>query len=742
MLPRAIRRRIDNAYLEHVLKIPRAHLNGSQEPGETAALVSFVVPVYDRTDLLRRSVHSLLHQTYGNIEVILVTDGSPPETLAVVEELSTDPRVRVFHYEDNSGNAIRGRNRGIQEARGAYIAFHDSDDIADPNRVLFTLRIFAKTRCAAVYGDWKRRFEDGAPQRDEGAWWSDDFNIASELRENILCQSAVTVRRDALLDVGGLKPSMEYREDHELWCRLAFFGYRFEVLHKPITTLCIHGGNNENRFIKETDYWRRKMLQEYTRRGSLPLSIGCVVEGDADGEAYEHVMHLGRKGHRITFIVSDPGKVAEIEAMVRRLPMDSPEMEVAVASPHLVRDTAFDVCIAASVGDLDMLEDVRAHHKIFFHGGTHCWAMELSDNDLRSLSGTVRTKDETVGLLERNARSCNDASLAAPDWLGTFISDTIRKRALGAFPYPDNLPHLPIPSSEAEHVSEDLPPVDIVIPCYNHGKYLMEAVRSALGQTYPNTRVIVVDDASTDPYTKEVMQNLPSSVTLVRNPKNKGLSGARNAGIAASRKGYILPLDADDRIDSQYVAKAVQVFQSDPSVGIVYSQGTLFGERRGPWNLPKYTVGRELYMNCIHCSALFAYEDWQKVGGYDESIRTLYEDWDFWLTLIGAGCKVRHIKERLFHYRIRGKSMSRGIDPMVELHARTALFTKHHDLYVRYAAEFLAYIHGQHFDRNEADLLSPVEKELHELRRSLSVRVGFLVTAPARMVYEGLRRLW
>ena len=89
------------------------------------------MPVYNCTWELKESIESILHQTYLNYELIIVTDGSPTETMKIVNSYKNHPKVRIFHYFKQSGNAVRGRNKGIKEAKGEYIAFQDSDDVAD-----------------------------------------------------------------------------------------------------------------------------------------------------------------------------------------------------------------------------------------------------------------------------------------------------------------------------------------------------------------------------------------------------------------------------------------------------------------------------------------------------------------------------------------------------------------------------------------------------------------------------------
>ena len=215
----------------------------------------------------------------------------------------------------------------------------------------------------------------------------------------------------------------------------------------------------------------------------------------------------------------------------------------------------------------------------------------------------------------------------------------------------------------------------IVIPCYNQANYLTDAIESALAQTYHDVEVIVVNDGSPDD-TSEVARRYP--VVLVEQ-ENKGLSGARNAGIAASTGQFILPLDADDMIHPTYIEKAVPLFTT--GVGIVRAYQQNFGDDTTAYALPEVrTVYDILPRNAICCCSVFRQDLWEKVGGFDEGMRSGYEDWEFWIRILAKRKQVRTIPEVLFFYRKHGRSM---VDDAVEQHADifNYIVTKHRRLY-------------------------------------------------------------
>lgn len=194
--------------------------------------------------------------------------------------------------------------------------------------------------------------------------------------------------------------------------------------------------------------------------------------------------------------------------------------------------------------------------------------------------------------------------------------------------------------------------VTIVIPCYNGGEHLDEAVQSALAQTYPNIEIVIVDDGSTDQATLDLLRGHKWPRTRVFHQKNSGPASARNLAISEALGEYILPLDSDDRIELTYVEKAVQVLEANPGVGIVYCRALKFGAENGPWTLPPYTLRELVIDNVIFVSSLFRKDDWKCVGGFNESLRSGIEDYDFWVKIVALGREVFQLNEYLFHYRV------------------------------------------------------------------------------------------
>jgi glycosyltransferase involved in cell wall biosynthesis len=222
--------------------------------------------------------------------------------------------------------------------------------------------------------------------------------------------------------------------------------------------------------------------------------------------------------------------------------------------------------------------------------------------------------------------------------------------------------------------------VSIIIPCYNHGQFIADAIDSVMNQTYRDFEIIVVNDGSTDPYTNRLLESYQSCCRLIVTG-NQGVGAARNTGIGESTGSYILPLDADDRIADSYLEKAVAVLDTNPNVGIVYCRAEFFGETTGKWELPEYSFPEILLGNMIFCSGFYRKSDWQTVNGYNSNMKYCWADYDLWLSLIELGREVLCLPETLFFYRQRSGSMNKSITREQVIASYEQLFRNHSKLY-------------------------------------------------------------
>lgn len=204
--------------------------------------------------------------------------------------------------------------------------------------------------------------------------------------------------------------------------------------------------------------------------------------------------------------------------------------------------------------------------------------------------------------------------------------------------------------------------LSIVIPCYNQGAYLKDALDSLALLDKSQVEVIIVNDGSSDDYTNSYLEELSRQGYHVIFQDNQGLGAARNSGIKAASGKYVLPLDADNKIFPDYVTGSVSVLENDEEVAVVYGNAEYFGDKKGvlkpgPFNLQQLMLG-----NYIDACAVIRKAVIDEVGYYENMKIMGYEDWDLWLRIALKGYKFHYIDKILFSYRVHRSSMMRTLN--------------------------------------------------------------------------------
>ena len=272
--------------------------------------------------------------------------------------------------------------------------------------------------------------------------------------------------------------------------------------------------------------------------------------------------------------------------------------------------------------------------------------------------------------------------------------------------------------------------VSIIAPCYMQAEFLAETLDSVLSQTYPNWECIIVNDGSPDNTEEIALKYVQKDARFKYLYKeNSGVSDTRNVGIKQSKGEYILPLDADDKIDSTYIEKALNVFDHNPETKLVYCQAELFGVETGLWDLPKYNYQQLLRYNQIFCSCIYRRKDYDKTNGYNTNMTYGNEDWDFLISLLSPTDIVYQIEQPLFYYRIKKTSrnkevtdkLSQMILQMMLNHAD--LYKDSMDLMVNYWAEGVDY-----------------KEECRKVHASYAYRLGKFLLKPFSFIRKHISR--
>jgi glycosyltransferase involved in cell wall biosynthesis len=239
-----------------------------------------------------------------------------------------------------------------------------------------------------------------------------------------------------------------------------------------------------------------------------------------------------------------------------------------------------------------------------------------------------------------------------------------------------------------KHRTSDNPLVSISIPCYNYGRYLGDAIESALKQTYKPVEIIVVNDGSSD-NTVEVAHRYP--VTLITQ-SNIGAARTFNKCISSSTAEYCVILSADDKIASTYVEKTMQMISMSPDIAFVYTNVTLFGAENRVYSLPEYSLTALKKDNFINGSALMKKSAFMQTNGFDPKLSVL-EDWDLWLSFAEKGFYGKLLPEPLLFWRRHSTGSRNTLNTKADRGARWRIIKKHRRLYTLLELSFERFHH-------------------------------------------------
>ncbi len=273
------------------------------EIAQKRSKVSVVIPTYNRVSTVVRAIESVLTQTYQDLEIIVVDDGSTDNTHEVIRRLH-DPRLRYIRHDGNRGGSA-ARNTGIEASTGEYIAFLDSDDEWLPQKLEKQVYLLQRSDSSvgAVYSGFVVINEHGertniSIPKYRGAILKDLFSVNS-----VGTVSTVMIRRECVSQVGAFDSAMVSCQDWDMWIRLAKH-YKFDFV--PEVLVYYHFGHNG----QITKDWRAaahghlRIVEKYLndvkglprrQRADALFSLGSYLVEFGLHPHYSRLMRLGRQ---------------------------------------------------------------------------------------------------------------------------------------------------------------------------------------------------------------------------------------------------------------------------------------------------------------------------------------------------------------------------------------------------------------------------------------------------------------
>lgn len=272
--------------------------------------------------------------------------------------------------------------------------------------------------------------------------------------------------------------------------------------------------------------------------------------------------------------------------------------------------------------------------------------------------------------------------------------------------------------------------VSIIIPCYNDAQFIEQAVESAINQTYPHKEIIVVDDGS-NAETKNVLKKLEPRISKLITQNNQGQSTARNTGIKIAKGNFILVLDSDDYFEPTFCEEAVKVFNVDNTIKIVTCHATLlYTDNKKETYVPRGgDISSFMYQNSALGTSMFKKSDWESVGGYDETMRNGFEDWEFFIHLLKYGGISFVINKPLYTYRKRELSTTTRANT-IRYDLWNYIFTKHKDLYESDFDNFTSFLLNK---------IKQVENTQLRYKQKIDYKIGNFLLRPLRFLKSFLK---
>lgn len=218
--------------------------------------------------------------------------------------------------------------------------------------------------------------------------------------------------------------------------------------------------------------------------------------------------------------------------------------------------------------------------------------------------------------------------------------------------------------------------IEAVITSYNQGPMILEAVQSLCNQTLIPEKVIIVDDGSTDEYSLNILNEIEKNTDLlipvvIHYQENGGVSSARNAGIKKSQASMLLILDGDDKLEPTYIEYVSNLLCDNPSMVAASSWMHTFGVLDAVVRPTGGNIVPFLSHNCCPATHILRREVYEQCGGYDESMRSGFEDWDFFLSMLETApeANIGMVEKPLINYRTAPasanvKSMNKRLELM------------------------------------------------------------------------------
>lgn len=645
-----------------------------------APRVSVVVTCFNLGEYVAEALASVKAQTLPDVETVIIDDGSTdPYTAMRLDALAADGW-RVIRTENRGLPAAR--NLGIRESRAEFICCLDADDRLRPTYLQKAVAALEANGRAGFVTCFYELFDGG-----EGRYCYPRPRLPRMLARNEAVVASV-FRRDAWAAAGGYCESLPAMQDWDLWISILEKGWEGEFLPEVLFDYRIRTGSMYFETRKPGNY-ARILAMIHSRHADLYEKYAADVFRLMARQFAENVEYARRKDDAL---LSAEREARRLEAKLLSaggaqrcgLPREAPVF-APVAPPSRLRTTMWALLqVMQPRGSWRAARNLLLFVRTWLRREARTvWRQHFETDSYLSgrpdvaaarvvpvihylLAGAWENADpspgfSTTGYWKRNP------DVAADGW-NPLLHFAAFGRSEGRIAVPASIP---APGAVFDAMAAQpgsataSPVVSVVIPCFNLGRYVEEAVWSVLRQTWRDLEVIIVEGGSTDPETLERVRRLERAplpgVRVLYRDKPCLAGDNRNFGISHARGRYVCCLDADDMLDPSFLETALFVAEFG-DYDFVYPSLKEFGSSLGQWIVDDPSWPCILQENRVSTAALFRREMWGQLGGFRDWAKGseyVPEDWDFWIRAVAAGFRGKAIRDTLMKYRVLPGSLSR-----------------------------------------------------------------------------------
>lgn len=699
--------------------------------------VSVLVTLYNYAAYIRQCLDSVAaSQTEGlpsGFEVVVINDCSTDNSAQIVRNYleHTDTPICLVNKQFNTGLAD-ARNLGLRLARAPYVFILDADNWIHPNCLTTLYQAIQTSDRAAAYG-MIQRF---APDQSEelGLLSYQDWDVHELIRCPYIDAMAM-FNRQILLSLGGYSTELIHYgwfgwEDYDLWLKLAEAEHHCQFVPEILSEYRVHSGsmiNTTNLYASAiAEYLKKKFKFLVEKYDNFDLLFGHLLERPPSIEAQQaaQIQQLSQQlqesqNHANQQIQQLSQQLQQTQAQLQNTHAQLQDTQTQLQNTHAqlqdtqtqLQDTQTQLreTHAQSKRQLDRFQKHIDHVE-----------SELQFRDLELQFATTE-RDQYKGRLQ--AIESSKFWQMRSQWL------LLKNQLLGSKETPFWLPETPFPKpirpkppepieqkelhqpsiptqplttehpydrwqkqheprpSDYQRMAELVkifpykPLISIIVPTYNTPKeFLQAAIDSVITQVYPYWELCIADDASTEPYVREILEAYAAQdqrIKVVFREENGHISQSSNSAIELATGEFIALLDHDDLLRPEALYEVALLLNQHPEADMIYSDEDKIdanGDRRDPFFKPDWCP--DSFLTRMYTCHLGVYRQSviTEIGGF----RVGYEgsqDYDLVLRFTEKTNQIFHIPKVLYHWRIHQQSAASGVDakPYAYIAAKKAL---------------------------------------------------------------------